>query len=73
MAYPEYKTQIEITREQADKQGYLVKSCYRFPNNMVVTFDHNGKQIPELQGEFSMMLYVEIQLRSDSRTEFNGF
>ena len=49
-----------------------VKSVFLFPNNMLAVCGHDGKQIPELQGEFSLDLMRAIKARSDHRTEWNG-
>ncbi len=39
----------------------MIKSVYVFPNGMVVVFDHNGKQMPEYQGEWKKL---EKKIRS---------
>ncbi|MBA7712669.1 hypothetical protein ES703_121652 [subsurface metagenome] len=30
----------------------MIKTAFRFKNNMVVVFDERGKQIPEYQGQY---------------------
>lgn len=42
-----------------------VKSTYKFPNGMVVTYGYNDKQIPELQGLYDKALHEKIKARSD--------
>jgi hypothetical protein len=50
-----------------------VMATYRFPNNNVATFGHDGEQIPRLQGVYSEKLHRKILRSTDERTVFNGF
>lgn len=50
-----------------------VKSAYLFQNNMVFVFDHDYKQIPELQGELTEELIEKIKAHSDENTTYYGF
>lgn len=50
-----------------------VMATYLFPNGMVATFGWNGEQIPELQEPYSVDLHKKITLRSDEKTQWNGF
>lgn len=50
-----------------------VRTTYLFPNNMIITFDSAGKQIPDLQGRYTDALHSEIKKHSDDKTEWIGF
>lgn len=50
----------------------LVKATYRFPNDMIATVGYDDKQIPELQGVYTIELHEKIKQRSDERTAWNG-
>ena len=50
-----------------------VYATYLFPNNMVVTFDFNDNQIPELQGKYSEKLKEAIKTRCSDRTKNKWF
>lgn len=56
----------------ADKQ-HLVKSAYLWANGMVMVFNENGEQIPELQGPFNQERYQAIKNRATASTEWYGF
>ena len=49
-----------------------VAAVYRFKNGMVMTFDDNGKQIPELQGKYTIELLSKIVEYSDINTKLFG-
>ena len=46
---------------------------FLFPNRHVVTFNHLGMQIPELQGFFSKELMIKMKPYINSKTKFTGF
>lgn len=50
-----------------------VKSSYKFPNGIVVTFDDDNSQIAELQGVYSPELHQLIKNHSDEKSQFFGF
>lgn len=33
----------------------VIKTVIRWPNNMVMVFDHNGEQLPEYQGQYEVV------------------
>ena len=51
----------------------LVSTTYLWENGNVMTFDQDGKQIPELQGPVSPELVVKIQKRSTRETKWIGY
>lgn len=51
-----------------------VKVGYRWSNNMVMVFDHDGEQIPELQGPYTEALAAAVEARSlPGRTQLFGW
>jgi hypothetical protein len=50
-----------------------IAASYLFPNGMVVTFDTNGEQVGELQGEYTPELHLKIFLSSESEVLMHGF
>lgn len=52
--------------------SFKVKATYLFPNQMIATFDLNGKQISDLQGKYSIELHEKIIARSNNYTEWYG-
>lgn len=50
-----------------------VSSSYLWANGMVMTFDLDGEQIPELQGRRTPELAEAIRARSTAETEWIGW
>lgn len=62
-----------MSAEPELKPNRIVMATYSFPNGMIATFGHDGEQIPELQGRYSLELIDKIKVRSNKNTSFNGF
>jgi hypothetical protein len=50
-----------------------VANVYKFSNGMIMTFDGDGNQMPDLQGEYSKELHKEIVDASTNETKWSGF
>lgn len=50
-----------------------VKAAYLFENGSLAAIDTKGKQVPELQGEYSIKKHKRILLEATDDCEFKGF
>lgn len=57
----------------AKQRQYKVWKSYKFPNGMIVTYDFEGEQIPDLQGPATEELEQKIKENSGPLTELQGF
>lgn len=56
-------------QENEYTQQYKVWKAYRFPNGMVVTYDVDGNQIPDLQGPWTKELEQKIRANTGPFTD----